>query len=370
MKDKNDKTVKVLIVDDSSVARLTLREILGEDPAFRVLADVPDGKEALRFLEDPGNEKPDVVTMDVMMPEMDGFETTRTIMETDPLPIVIITSSYKPDEVEKTFRAMEAGAVTILEKPGSITGEEFQRTAQTLRETVKLMAGVKVVRRWPSRRTAAAPKPPSIAAADIADIRAVVLGASTGGPKAILEILSMLPRKFPVPILIVQHISGEFIDGMVQWLGKSTGFPIHPAKNGQKVEPGFVYLAPDDFHMGITEVPAVSKGYFIQLSRSQPEEGLRPSVSYLFRSAARTYGKHAVGVLLTGMGRDGGEGLKAMKDAGAVTIAQDESTSIVYGMPAEAVKLGAARYVLPLNEIAGKIQQVLGLNPGISNEKE
>lgn len=349
--------IKVLIVDDSPVARMTLQEILSEDPEIQVVGTVSNGKEALRYFE-IFQTKPDVVTMDVIMPEMDGFEATRKIMETHPLPIVIITSSYKPDEVEKTFQAMEAGAVTILEKPGGISRQESQESFEKLRKTIKVMAGVKVVRRWPRKKeqsppTATPPEIPTTAPA-AADIRILVMGASTGGPIAFQQVLSMLPTDLPVPIMIIQHIGTEFIEGMIQWLQKTTGLPIHLAQNGQHMLPGHVYMAPDNLHMG------VKKGEIIELSLSEPEEGLRPSVSYLFRSAAATYGKHAVGVLLTGMGRDGGQGLKAMKDAGAHTIAQDESTSMVFGMPAEAIKLGGAQYIFPLRKIPRKILRILG----------
>jgi two-component system chemotaxis response regulator CheB len=216
------------------------------------------------------------------------------------------------------------------------------------------MAGVKVIRRWPREKMQSVP-PPSRPEIDSApDIRILVMGASTGGPVAFQQILYMLPKKLSIPIMMIQHIGGEFIRGMIQWLEKATGSPIHLAHDGQHMLPGHVYMAPDNLHMG------VKKGEIIELSLAEPEEGLRPSVSYLFRSAAVTYGKHAVGVLLTGMGRDGGQGLKAMKDAGAPTIAQDESTSMVFGMPAEAIKLGGAQYILPLKEIPGKILQILG----------
>jgi two-component system chemotaxis response regulator CheB len=345
--------IKVLIVDDSQVARMTLREILCEDPEIQVVGTVSNGKEALRYFE-IFETKPDVVTMDVIMPEMDGFEATRKIMETHPLPIVIITSSYKPEEVEKTFQAMEAGAVTILEKPGAISRQESRESFEKLRKTIKVMAGVKVVRRWPREKMEPVPPPTRPEIDTSADIRILVMGASTGGPVAFQQVLSMLPTDLPVPIMIIQHIGAEFIEGMIQWLQKTTGLPIHLAQNGQHMLPGHVYMAPDNLHMG------VKKGEIIELSLSEPEEGLRPSVSYLFRSAAATYGKHAVGVLLTGMGRDGGQGLKVMKDAGAHTIAQDESTSMVFGMPAEAIKLGGAQYILPLRKIPGKILRILG----------
>ena len=352
----NQKSINVLIVDDSTEARMTLREIMDEDPLLKVVGDVPDGKQALKFLQDSKNPRPHVITIEIMWPEMDGFETTRKIMETDPIPIVIISSSYKSDEVEKTFRAMEAGAVTILQKPGSMIGKEFQSKSKKLRETVRLMAGVKVVRRWPIKKPIEKSLP-LFTLSTPTDIQVVVIGASTGGPRAIQEILGVLPREFPVPILIVQHICGDFIEGMIRWLEKSTSLPIHLARHGQEIIAGSVYLAPDDFHMGL------NRRGFIELSQSAPEEGVRPSVSYLFRSTALNYGKKAVGILLTGMGKDGAEGMKLMRDAGACTIAQDESTSVVYGMPAEAVKLGGVDYILPLREIPKKIIQLLGTIP-------
>jgi two-component system chemotaxis response regulator CheB len=353
---ENKKIVNVLIVDDSTMARMALREIMKDDPTLKVVGEVPDGKQALQYLQDANNPRPHVITMDVMMPEMDGFETTRKIMETDPIPIVIITSSYQLDAVEKTFRAMEAGAVTILEKPGSINGENFQTNAEKLRETVKLMAGVKVVHRWPIKKSIETPLR-SVTSSSSTDIRVVVIGASTGGPKAIHEILAALPREFPIPILIVLHIGGDFIDGLIQWLGKSIALPIHLARHEEEISPGSVYLAPDNLHMGL------NTGGRIELSRADPDEGLRPSVSYLFRSTVRIYGQHAIGVLLTGMGRDGAAGLKLMRDSGARTIVQDESTSIVFGMPAEAIRLGGAEFILPLKEIPAKILEILGVIP-------
>lgn len=352
--------INVLIVDDSKLARLVLRKILTADPEIRVIGTVENGEEALRFLaEPPQGQKPDVVTMDMMMPGMDGFEATRKIMETHPLPIVITTSSYKPQEVEKTFRAIEVGAVTILEKPGAVAHRDFENACKEFRNTIKVMAGVKVVRHWPRDKK----KTPRPAAAPIihSDHTVLAIGASTGGTAAFQQILNLLPDDLPAPIMMVQHISGEFIAGMNQWLEKTTGFPVHLARAGEKMRAGHVYIAPDDFHMG------VMPGGVIELSRAEKEEGVRPSASYLFRSVARVYGKNAIGVLLTGMGRDGGQGLKALRDAGALTIAQDESTSTVFGMPAEAIKLGGAQYILPLKEIPIRIQRGLGLEPRPDN---
>lgn len=352
--------INVLIVDDSEFARRLLRKVLGNDPEIRVVGVVSDGNEAIRFLENPPPEqKPDVVTMDIIMPGMDGFDVTRKIMETHPLPIVIVTSSYNINDVEKTFRAMEAGAVTILQKPGRMANDDLKRVCKELTETVKLMAGVKVVRIWPreKKKIPAAVTSSAASAVHPNNFRVLAMGASTGGTVALQYILLSLPREIPVPVMVVQHIGGEFIAGMASWLEKTTNFPVHLAQSGQKMQPGHVYLAPNDFHLG------VHPGDIIKLSHSEIEEGLRPSVTYLFRSVSQVYKEKAIGVLLTGMGKDGALGLKAMRDAGAVTIAQDKSTSAVFGMPAEAIKLGAAQYILPLPEIPIKIHQVMAIAP-------
>lgn len=352
--------ISVLIVDDSQVARMTIREILETDPEVKVIGTVNNGLEALEFLE---KESPDVITMDVIMPEMNGFETTRRIMEFRPTPIVIVTSSYKTEEVEKTFKAMEAGAVTILEKPGSISGKEFDRNSQNFRDTVKLMSGVKVVRRWPRDRHQVETKTPEKMDFPVSaiDRKIVVIGASTGGPMALQEVLSQFPADFPVPVVIVQHIGGEFIDGMLYWLEKSMNIPIRVARDGEILEARRAYIAPDGRHIEITA------GGKVKLVQGAPENGCCPSVSHLFRSIARGYGEEAVGVILTGMGGDGADGLKEMRDAGAATIAQDEESCIVFGMPDAAAKLGAAQYVLPLKEISYKIINLLGMTPDKEN---
>lgn len=336
---------------------MTLREILEEDPDIRVIATVENGSQALAYLE---KHRPDVITMDVIMPEMDGFETTRQIMETRPVPIVIITSSYAPGEVEKTFSAMEAGAVTILQKPGSVREPDFDLSARNIRENVKLMAGVKVVRRWAREKKIPQMLPASVFPTPFRPdnsraIKIVAIGASTGGPMAVQNILSALPPTFPAPVLLVQHIGHEFVNGMIQWLQNSTPLPIHLSRNFEIVSPGHVYVAPDDWHMGISSEGA------ILLSTEAKEENVRPSASYLFRSVARSFGKQGLGVLLSGMGRDGADGLKAMHDVHAVTIAQDEASCIVYGMPQEAVKLKAVDFILNIKDIPTKILNLAGI---------
>lgn len=337
--------IRVLVVEDSSVVREFLVHILNSDPDLRVIGTAKDGEEALEAVK---SKRPDVVTMDIHMPKMDGFEATRKIMESHPTPIVIVSGSSSATEVASTFHALEAGALSLIPRPKGIGHAEFETTARELIQTVKLMSEVKVVRRWPrSRKTVEAPSTPRTELDMPAQkIRIVAIGASTGGPQALQMILSQLPVGFPAPVVIVQHMAPGFIEGFVEWLGQSSGLPVHVASHGEHLRPGSIYVAPDGSHMG------VAAGDRLILNGKEAENGLRPSVSYLFRSLAEVYGQNAVGVLLTGMGKDGAEELKLMKEKGAVTVVQDEESCVVAGMPGEALKLGAATYVLPPEKIA------------------
>ena len=332
-------SIRTLIVEDSAVVRELLNHILGSDPAIDVVGTANNGMEALRAVQ---ALKPDVVTMDINMPVMDGYEATRRIMETVPLPIVIVSVSVDRREVATTFRALEAGALAAVQKPMGIGHRDHEQTAKALVETVKLMSEVKVVKRWPI----CCPKMPAVPVAGnwspgtAGNIEIVAMGASAGGPAILGTILSMLPADLPVPILVVQHISAGFIHGLAESLSVSCKLPVHVAVQGEELKPGHAYLAPDGTHMGVVE------GGRVELSRDAPIEGMRPSISYLFRSVARAYANRAAGVILTGMGKDGAAGLKSMRDSGAVTIAQDEESCLVFSMPGEAIKLGAATHVL------------------------
>jgi two-component system, chemotaxis family, protein-glutamate methylesterase/glutaminase len=342
--------IKVLVADDSAVNRLLLVQLLNSDPGIRVVGAVSDGEAAVEFL-DAGNDRPDVVIMDMHMPRLNGFEATRRIMETRPLPIIICTATADPQELAVAFRAMEAGAVACVAKPVAL-GAEFESCRRHLLETVRLMSEVKVVRRWSRARAAAAaartlrPIPATVV---MPAVRLIGIGASTGGPPVLQSILGGLPADFAVPLLIVQHIARGFLPGMVEWLSQTTGLRVRIASHGEAPLPGHAYVAPDDFHLGITAAGR------IMLSHDEPEGGLRPAVSYLFRTLANHCGASAVGVLLTGMGKDGALELKRMKDHGAMTIAQDRDSSIVHGMPGEAIQLGAAGQVLPADQIAAAL---------------
>lgn len=337
--------IKVLVVEDSPVVREFLVHILGSDPGIKVIGTANDGEEALETLK---HNRPDVITMDIHMPKMDGFEATRRIMETAPTPIVIVTGSSDPGEVGTTFRALEVGALAVVPRPQGLGHPEFEASAKELVKTVKLMSEVKVVRRWNRARQAqpATPAKEVKVREDSQEIQVVAIGASTGGPIVLQTILSRLQKDFPVPVLIVQHMAAGFTQGFVDWLNQTSGLPVRIASYGEDLLPGHAYVAPDGFQMGVK-----MRGR-IALSQDAPENGLRPSVSYLFRSLTEVYGGKAAGVLLTGMGRDGADELKLMKEKGAVTFAQDMESCVVPGMPGEAIKLDAATYVFPPEKIA------------------
>jgi len=353
--------IKVLIVEDSAVVRDLLVHVLSPDAEIQVVGAVSSGEEAL---EATRRTKPDVITMDIHLPKMDGFDATRRIMETQPTPIVIVSSRPNLKEAASTFQALEAGALAVVETPPGVGNSQHQAAAAELLRTVKLMSEVKVVRRWvrPPQRTGVRTYPTSeqLELKRQADhIEIVAIGASTGGPIALQTILSSLPGDFPVSLLIVQHMTPGFTSGFVEWLDRSCVLPVRVARDGERICSGQVYVAPDDAHM------KVGQRETILLTKDELENGLRPSVSQLFRSIATVYGRNAVGVLLTGMGRDGSQELKLMKEKGAITIAQDRESSVVHGMPGEAIKLEAATYVLSPDKIAAALTSLVNRERGI-----
>ncbi len=346
MNPAGEKSIRVLVVDDSHVVAEFLTHVLNLDAQIQVVGTASDGSEALEAVE---RTRPDVITMDIHMPRMNGFEATRSIMETRPTPIVIVSGTASIHEVAVNFQALEAGALAVVARPDGIGHVNYDRSAKELVETVKLMSEVKVVKRWLRSRQPSVPastdRLPAIALFNL-PVQVVAIGASTGGPLVLRTILTALPKNLPVPLLIVQHMTPGFTLGFVEWLANSSGFPAHVAAAGESLLPGHAYVAPDNFQMG------VNSDHCIVLTKDKRENGMRPAVSCLFRSVKAVFGPNAVGVLLTGMGVDGVEELKRLREAGAVTIAQDEETSVVHGMPGQAIKVGAATHILSPENIA------------------
>lgn len=356
------RRIRVLVVEDSLVERTLLVSILSTDPEIEVLGAVKSGSAALAFLS---QQKPDVITMDITMPGMDGYEATRKIMETTPIPIIMVGESWNPEEIDATFRAMEAGAVAELAKPTGIGSPSYEEAAHRFVQTVKAMAEVKVVRRWSRQRRFSNSLDSKVTEPrqrrDSGEVHLVAIGSSTGGPAVLQTVLANLRKEFLPPVVIAQHIAPGFLEGLAKWLGQTTGRNVHIASQRERLLSGHVYLAPDGFHMGV-EHPGT-----IVLSKEAPEHGMRPAVSYLFRSVTHAFGKTAIGILLTGMGRDGAEELKQMRDGGSLTMAQDQETSVVFGMPGEAVRLGGAVYILPPEKIAATLNDVVDCRQRLSS---
>jgi two-component system chemotaxis response regulator CheB len=349
------KPIRVLVAEDSPTYRELLVTILQDSPGLQVIGTARNGAEAVRLAK---RLKPDVITMDIHMPEMDGFEATRQIMTESPCPVVVISASTDRSQSDLSFNALRAGALSVLEKP---TLNDPPEVYQTLANQVRLLSEVKVVRHWsksaPSPESPAGPvetAPPTLIKNGLTHIQIVVIASSTGGPGVLAEILSKLSATFPAPILIVQHITPGFGVGLADWLNQQTPLQVRLARHADEPKPGEVLIAPDGAHMVVNSMGLIA------LTKAPPQHGLRPAADYLFHSVARIYGPTAVGLILTGMGDDGAEGLQAMRQAGGHTIAQDKETCVVFGMPAVAIALGAAEQVLPANRIAAAVTALMG----------
>jgi two-component system chemotaxis response regulator CheB len=341
--------IRVLIVDDSATARALLAAILTSDAEIQVVGEACNGAEAVELTR---TLRPDVITMDLRMPVMDGFEATKEIMIAVPTPIVIVTASFAAREMDITMNALRAGAVSAVQKPPGSGSPAFDEAARELLTTVKAMALVKVVRHWRPTR-AAGPVPARTEPRSGVRGKVVAVATSTGGPAALHHLLSQLPAEFPVSILVVQHITPGFAAGLATWLNQASPFHVKIAQEGESLAPATVYLAPDGRHLGVTSHHRVA------LSDAPPVGGFRPSGTLLFESVARVFGPATVAVILTGMGEDGVEGLRAVRQAGGTIIAQDEKTSVVFGMPAAAIAAGLADLVLPLEILPARLAELV-----------
>jgi two-component system chemotaxis response regulator CheB len=352
-------SIRAVVVDDSPTAQKLLVTILQEAEGIQVVGVGADGEEAVRLTK---RLRPDVVTMDVRMPRMDGLEATRRIMRDTPTPIVVVTADLMQADMNLTFEALRAGALTVVGKPGlADTG-----TCEKVIRTVRLMAAVPVVHHWdrrewrpPEALEASHPPAPATTPGPLAEkdveghVQMIGIASSTGGPATLAKILGRLPADFSAPILIVQHVSSGFVAGLAEWLDRVTPLHVGLAGHGETPQPGTVLLAPDGYHVQVN-VQGV-----VELHKKPPYKGLRPSANFLFHSLARAYGPRAIGVVLTGMGDDGVEGLLALRQAGGLTLAQDEQSCVVYGMPREAVARDAVDQVLPLDQIAPTLERAV-----------
>jgi two-component system, chemotaxis family, protein-glutamate methylesterase/glutaminase len=337
--------IKVLVADGSVTDRDVLVKLLRLDPEIEVIGEASHGAEALEMAM---RLRPDIVVMGVHLSASGGFRTTREMMIEAPTPIVIVSDEHDARKVEKSILALSDGALSILSMPSSYMPEVAGSAGERLIASVKAMSQVKVVRRWRER-----PRPwtatPQSAASTAARIRIVAVAASTGGPAALQQIISELPADFCLPILVVQHIGSGFVDGLVHWLNSVSSLNVKRATDGELLSPRTVYVAPDDNHLG------VSSRSRIVLSSDEKIGGFRPSATFLFESVARAFGASAAHVILTGMGHDGVSGLQVARKLQGTILAQDQASSVVFGMPGAAIDAGLTDYVLPLSSIADQL---------------
>jgi two-component system chemotaxis response regulator CheB len=351
--------IRVLVVDDSATSRALLVALLSAESDFEIVGEAANGKEAVQMAE---RLSPDLITMDVQMPVMDGLEATKQIMVRSPSPIIIVSHAAREDDVKLSLDATRSGALMVLPKPDGPLSPRFASDRAQLVGMARAMSQVKVVRRHGAEtqgraaRVAQAFAPSMRETPRLEALRLVAIAASTGGPAAIHTILSELPRSFPLPILVVQHIARGFTNGLAQWLAGGTSLRVKVAMLGEPAVAGTVYLAPDDLHIGCRVDD--SGTIRIVLDGAPAVGAFRPSASYLFRSVADALGAGALSVILTGMGDDGIEGLRVAKAAGGRVLAQDEASSVIFGMPREAVRAGLADLVIGVDDIARNLVEL------------
>ncbi len=360
--------IKVFIAEDSLTVTMILQKIFASDEDIQVIGTARNGKEAVdkvRML------RPDIVTMDIRMPVMDGFEATKQIMTVCPTPILVISASVGKDDMNIAFNAIRAGALDIVEKPKGNLAMDYENIGRDLIKKIKILAGVKVFHHVssavrprkaqevstptaPARESRPAPRDDvrrKLTASRPVEV--IAIASSTGGPSALMKILKNVPADLTCAIVVVQHICEGFGQGFVDWLNKECAIHVKTAERGEMLAPGTVYVAPDGFHL------LIDPGKIVRLSKSMPVNGLRPCATIMMESVAKNIGAGTIGVILTGMGRDGADGMKSIKESGGVTLAQNQETCVVYGMPKEAIELGVVDKVLPIDRIAEEMVSVV-----------
>lgn len=345
--------INLLIVEDSRVVSEYLYYIFSKDPQIQVIGNVSNGQQAIEFIK---GHKPDVITMDIDMPIMDGLEATKQIMSTTPIPILIVTASRNAKELSTSIEALAAGALAVIEKPMGLNHPKAEELSRKLVNMVKIMSEVSVITRKRKdlvhKKEIRKIETSTYNLDEIELPKIVAIGVSSGGPQTLQTVFSKITSRFPTSIVVVQHIASGFLGGLVDWIQKTVKLPVHIATQHETLLPGHIYFAPDGYQMG------VNKKNQIILEDGKGKSGFCPSVSNLFRSVNESYGDKALAIILTGMGSDGAEELKTMYDTGAITIAQSKESSLIYGMPGVAVQIGAAKYILSDEEIATLLAEI------------
>ena len=354
--------IRVLVADDSAFMRKVLLSILDSDGAFEVVGEARDGRETV---EKSAKLKPDVITMDINMPHLDGLQATEIIMSTDPRPILIVSSESK-DGANATLRALELGAIDFVAKPSSGVDLDMSSVRDELVRKLRIASKVRVIRNVARlvptklvREVEPEPKFPPVGMMNGARIPVAVLAASTGGPATLMKLVAEFSAGFPGAVLVVQHMPGTFTPQFAEQLAAVSQLPVKQAENGETLRAGQVYVCPGDCHL---RVAAPGR---IVLDDGPRIAGYRPSIDVTLESVASLAGANAVAAILTGMGNDGARGVMAIQENGGMVIAQNEATSVIFGMPAEAIKTGAVGHVLPLEQIAAAISRRFAFRPGV-----
>lgn len=355
-----NKKIRVLIAEDSALIRKLLNNILRADNRFEVVAEAINGEQAVRYAK---LFAPDVISMDMMMPIMDGLEATYEIMKNNPVPIVIVSSIYQESEVNLAIQELNAGAVAILPKPLGPEHPNYEKSANKYKSLLKIMSEIKVIKRTNSIKTSYSIKTNNRTLSNVNKnctvpkvISIIAIGASAGGPEAIRIILELLVYPLRVPVVIIQHIDSNFTEGYAAWLQQYSKSSVKIAESGERLENGNIYIAPGGKHLTITDKSTIKLTTPIKKINSW---GHIPSIDVLFESIKKELPKECIAILLSGMGKDGAEGLKKLKECGAYTLIQNKTTSLIFGMPAEAEKLNAHCKKLSPQEIALEVNNLL-----------
>ena len=341
--------VRVLLGEVSPAIRRAITEALHGARDMMIVGEIGPKDDIVVLI---ARRRPDLVLIGIGAAERDPFETTKRVMAEAPTPIVLVAERHDGGDVQASVLALRSGALAVMSIPHNAGSADAEGARSRFVSALKAMSEVKLVRRW--RETSHSKEAPkATGAAGPRSRRAIAIAASTGGPAALQRILSDLPADFAIPVLVVQHIADGFVDGLAQWLNTVCSLTVKVAVHGEPLKPRTAYLAADGYHLG------VSSRFTIVLSNAPPIDGFRPAASHLFESAAQGFGAGLTVVMLTGMGQDGVVGLRAVRQLGGEVIAQDEVSSVVYGMPKAAFDAGLVDHVLPLSSIAARLIEIV-----------